>query len=198
MKTRAGARRGQVWGVAAIVLTIAAGCGPVGSVATPAPFPLPGGAHDRPRPAAAPAPPGPPTVAAPIPAEMTAQILGTALGLRGIAYRLGGDDPVSGFDCSGFVHYVFGQHQLEVPRTVVEQFAAGEDVAPDRIRAGDLVFFSTIGPGPTHVGIALGPGAPGEFVHAPGTGSAVRIERFDTPYWRARWLGAKRPALTRR
>ena len=97
---------------------------------------------------------------------MTAQILDTALGLRGIAYRLGGEDPASGFDCSGFVRYVFGQHQLDVPRTVAEQFAAGQDVAPDRIRAGDLVFFRHRGP--THVGIALGPGS-GEFVHAPGT-----------------------------
>ena len=63
---------------------------------------------------------------------------------------------------------------------------------PTTMRAGDLLFFSTTAPGPTHVGIALGPLAPGEFVHAPGTGGAVRIERFDTAYWRARFVGAKR------
>ena len=176
--------------IGVVVAAIATGCGPVGDVATPSPFPRAGVGRDAPprAPATTPRPPAP--MAAP--GGLEAQILDSALGLRGVAYRLGGEDPTSGFDCSGFVRYVFGLHHLDVPRTVVEQFAAGQDVRPDRIQAGDLVFFSTIGPGPTHVGIALGPGAPGEFVHAPGTGAVVRLEHYDTPYWRSRWLGAKR------
>ena len=82
----------------------------------------------------------------PVPERDVSQILDTALGLRGVSYRLGGEDPASGFDCSGFVRYVFGQHHVDVPRTVAEQFSAGAEVAPADIRTGDLLFFSTIGP----------------------------------------------------
>jgi peptidoglycan endopeptidase LytE len=179
-------------GSAVILAALAASaCGPVSQVARPSPFPR------ATRPAASDsAAMTEPSVT--LPAPLARQILDTALALRGIAYRLGGGDPASGFDCSGLVQYVFAQHQLDVPRTVAEQFAAADDIAPDQMTAGDLLFFSTTGPGPTHVGIALGPLAQGEFVHAPGTGSVVRVERFDTPYWRARWMGAKRTPLTRR
>jgi cell wall-associated NlpC family hydrolase len=177
--------------ISVVAAAMAAACGPAGSVvATPSPFPRAGGVRDAPRPPR-PATALPRSVAAA--GVFEAQVLDTALGLRGIAYRLGGEDPVSGFDCSGFVRYVFALHHLDIPRTMAEQFAAAQDVAADRIQAGDLLFFSTIGPGPTHVGIALGPGAPGEFVHAPGTGRVVRLEHYDTPYWQSRFLGVKRP-----
>jgi len=122
-------------------------------------------------------------------------ILETATALKGIRYRNGGTTPSSGFDCSGFVRYVFGQSRLDVPRTVAEQFIAGQEVAPTFASAGDLVFFSTLGPGATHVGIVVDP-VQQTFVHAPGTGSVVRIERFDTPYWRSRMLGIRRLAAT--
>ncbi len=133
--------------------------------------------------------PGPGHVAA-----MSA-VLETATALTGVRYRTGGATPASGFDCSGFVRYVFGQSRLDVPRTVAEQFMAGQEVASTFASAGDLVFFSTIGPGATHVGIVVDP-VQQTFVHAPGTGSVVRIERFDTPYWRSRTLGIRRLAAT--
>jgi cell wall-associated NlpC family hydrolase len=109
--------------------------------------------------------------------------------MRGVRYRLGGDEPAGGFDCSGLVRYVFQRHQLEIPRTVTEQYSAGQRVSTRDIRPGDLLFFSTTGRGPTHVGIAVGEG---EFVHAPGTGQVVRTERYDTPYWRERIVGVRR------
>jgi cell wall-associated NlpC family hydrolase len=169
-----------------LVVTVAAGCGSTAGVRGPAPFPL----------AKRPGSPGDTAVSAsPVPPPASGAglaLLDTALALLGTSYRLGGQDPASGFDCSGLVRYVFAQHAIDVPRTVTEQFAVGRVVAPGEVRAGDLLFFTTTSPGPTHVGIALGPVGQGEFVHAPGTGGAVRIERFDTPYWRARWLGAKR------
>ena len=180
--------RDRLFALAAAIATAACGPALTQPAVSPSPFPRAASSAvstDRPRPVAAPAP-------QPLDGG-TRRLLDTAVGLRGISYRLGGEDPASGFDCSGFVRYVFAQHQVAMPRTVVEQFASAQDVAPDDVAAGDLLFFSTIGPGPTHVGIALGPLAQGEFVHAPGTGGAVRIERFDTPYWRARWVGAKRP-----
>lgn len=119
-------------------------------------------------------------------------VITTALELRGTRYRLGGQRPDTGFDCSGFVRYVLEQHSVDVPRTVAEQYEAGRPVRRDQVRPGDLVFFSTIGPGPTHIGIVIGRSDQLEFIHAPGEGGRVRIERFDTAYWRTRWVGARR------
>jgi len=123
------------------------------------------------------------------PTPMTAAVLETALALRGTPYQFGGVDPATGFDCSGFVRYVFLQHAVDLPRTVIEQFQVGRDVASGGIAAGDLIFFTTVTAGASHVGIALDATT---FVHAPGSGSVVRIERLDGPYWRARLIGVKR------
>ena len=109
----------------------------------------------------------------------------------GKPYKYGGASP-SGFDCSGFVRYVFGLQQIEMPRTVAEQFGVGRRVSIGDVRAGDLVFFTTTGPGATHVGIVLGDRLQPEFVHAPSDGAAVRIDRYDAPYWRQRIVGARR------
>ena len=116
------------------------------------------------------------------------EVSGTALDLRGAPYRNGGTDP-TGFDCSGFVWYVFGQHGLAVPRTVQDQFRAGETVEPAELRPGDLVFFSTTSPGASHVGIVIGGDS---FVHAPSSTGVVRVERLGAPYWASRFVGARR------
>jgi cell wall-associated NlpC family hydrolase len=137
----------------------------------------------------APTNPGEPERASFAPAPIARAVLETALALRGTPYQFGGMDPDSGFDCSGFVRYVFLQHALHLPRTVTEQFLIGRDIGIDGIAAGDLIFFTTVTPGASHVGIALDSGA---FVHAPGSGSVVRVERLDAPYWRSRLVGAKR------
>ena len=177
--------------LATVALTGA--CASTGAV--PRPFPTP-------RPAAAPAPtpnsgtpaptpatgtPGTPTTAAgssPIAYSLTS----TALGLRGAPYRNGGSDP-SGFDCSGFVRYVFGQHGIAVPRTVTEQFHAGRQVDQQHVEPGDLVFFTTVAPGASHVGISLGGD---EFIHAPSGAGEVKVERMSAPYWATRFVGARR------
>lgn len=119
-------------------------------------------------------------------------LLKTALKFQGTRYRLGGDSPASGFDCSGFVRFVFEQYQIELPRTVVEQYSVGKKVKTADVKAGDLLFFSTTAKGATHVGIALGAANPGEFVHAPGAGGSVRIEHFDTAYWSTKLVGIRR------
>jgi cell wall-associated NlpC family hydrolase len=115
-------------------------------------------------------------------------IAGTALGLRGSPYRSGGSDP-AGFDCSGFIWYVFAQHGIRVPRTVGEQFREGMDVRTDGLEAGDLLFFSTEAPGPSHVGMVIGGD---EFVHAPSARGEVRVERLSSSYWASRFVGARR------
>jgi cell wall-associated NlpC family hydrolase len=115
-------------------------------------------------------------------------IAGTALSLRGTPYRNGGSDP-SGFDCSGFIWYVFARHGIDVPRTVGDQYRAGHSILPDALQAGDLVFFNTVVPGASHVGMVIGGD---EFVHAPSSVGEVRVERFSAPYWRSRFVGARR------
>jgi cell wall-associated NlpC family hydrolase len=115
-------------------------------------------------------------------------VAGTALGLRGTPYRNGGADP-SGFDCSGFIWYVFSQHGITVPRTVTQQFQQGHDIDPAQLAPGDLVFFRTAGESISHVGMAIGGD---EFVHAPSTRGEVRVERLGSAYWAPRFAGVKR------
>jgi cell wall-associated NlpC family hydrolase len=116
-------------------------------------------------------------------------LTGTALALRGVRYRDGGTDP-SGFDCSGFTQYVFAQHGIALPRDVKDQFGTGKPVKPTEIAPGDLLFFTTVAPGPSHVAMAIGGD---EFVHAPSSTGVVRVERLASTYWSQRFVGARRP-----
>jgi len=120
-------------------------------------------------------------------------VLKTALRYQGVPYVWGGDNPASGFDCSGFVRYVLAQHSVPAPRTAAEQYALGTRVDRRHVRAGDLVFFSTVSPGPSHVGLAI---SPAEFVHAPAASGVVRIEQMRSSYWTSRYVGARRVLLT--
>jgi cell wall-associated NlpC family hydrolase len=120
-----------------------------------------------------------------------AAIIQTALDLRGTPYRIGGSQPGSGFDCSGLVRYVFLEHRIDVPRTVAEQVRAGASIDRNKVRPGDLLFFALDGPEPTHVGLVVDNE---QFIHAPGTGRVVRVERFTSPYWESHFVGARRLA----
>lgn len=128
--------------------------------------------------------------ATPVPLNpVVGEVLSTALRFRGVPYLWGGDNPVTGFDCSGFVQYVLAQHSVPAPRTAAEQYAIGARVDLRNLRAGDLVFFSTVAPGPSHVGLAL---SGVEFVHAPAASGVVRIEQMRSSYWTSRYVGARR------
>ncbi|MBC7266689.1 MAG: C40 family peptidase [Coriobacteriia bacterium] len=109
----------------------------------------------------------------------------TALAYLGVPYVWGGASPVSGFDCSGLVMYVFAQHGVKLPHYSRAQFALGERVAPADLRPGDVVFF---GNPVYHVGIYVGGGW---FVHAPRTGDVVRVARLVD---RSDYAGARRYA----
>ena len=160
-----------------LLMALASGCA---SGAVPAPFPTP-----APRPPSPEPPPGPEPALSPVDRPA---VVGTALSLRGAPYRNGGSDP-SGFDCSGFVSYVFAQQGLYMPRTVAEQYAQGQPVGQNSVAPGDLVFFSTVAPGASHVGIAV---SQDEFVHAPSSSGVVRIESLNAPYWSSRFVGTRR------
>jgi cell wall-associated NlpC family hydrolase len=118
-------------------------------------------------------------------------VVESALSLVGTPYRFGGATPEAGFDCSGLVVYVMALQDIGMPRTVQEQYRVGLPVGRTDLRDGDLVFFTTTGPGATHVGIVSNVERR-EFVHAPNTGSAVRVDRLDAEYWHRNWIGARR------
>lgn len=114
-----------------------------------------------------------------------------ALKLRNIAYRHGGRELSTGFDCSGFVRYVYRQSLgLDMPADSASQFQSGTRVDSRDLRMGDLVFFRTQGRRVSHVGIYLDNGL---FIHAPSRGKRVRIDHLDDSYWARRFVGAKRP-----
>jgi cell wall-associated NlpC family hydrolase len=172
-----------------------AACASTGVVYTPKPFPMPGeqpGSVAIPAPAPAPeTPTAPKAPGAPIPGRGNADgyaLSGTALSLRGTPYRNGGVDP-NGFDCSGFVRYVYQQHGVAMPRLAREQFRIGKSVDRGRLEPGDLVFFSTVAPGASHVGIVIGGD---QFIHAPSERGVVRVENLSSQYWFSRYVGAKR------
>jgi cell wall-associated NlpC family hydrolase len=87
------------------------------------------------------------------------------------------------------VQYVYGQHGVQVPRKVSDLYHAGKDVQPAQLQPGDLVFFTTVAPGASHVGILIGGD---EFIHAPSSTGEVRIERMSASYWATRFVGARR------
>lgn len=117
-----------------------------------------------------------------------APLIATALSYRGVPYRNGGSDP-SGFDCSGFVQWVFAQQGNALPREVRDQYQLGRKIDRDDVQPGDLVFFETVSRGASHVGIALGSE---QFVHAPSSRGVVRVESYSTEYWNRRYVGARR------
>ncbi len=115
----------------------------------------------------------------------TNALIENAQALTGRPYRFGGTTP-SGFDCSGYTQYVFATVGIHIPRTADAQFAAGRKVAGDPL-PGDLVFFQTYDYGASHVALYLGGG---HFINA--IGSDVHEADFNSPYFRGRYIGARR------
>ncbi len=103
----------------------------------------------------------------------------------GIRYRYGGTSPGTGFDCSGFVRFVYGHFGLRLPHYSVSQFAMGRRVARRGLRPGDLVFFDGLG----HVGLYIGSG---RFIHAPRAGTRVSISSLGDSWYRRTYVGARR------
>jgi cell wall-associated NlpC family hydrolase len=125
--------------------------------------------------AATPLPPAPPPT--------HSGVVGIAMQYLGVPYRWGGADP-SGFDCSGFVMYVYSQMGVSLPHSSYAQYGAGSPVAQSDLQPGDLVFFDGLG----HVGIYIGGG---QFIHAPHTGDVVKISSL-SGWYAATYVGARR------
>ena len=116
-----------------------------------------------------------------------------ALGFMGIPYKWGGATPEAGFDCSGFVQYVFRQATgMILPRSSFDQVRHGVSVAREELEPGDLVFFNTLRAPFSHVGIYIGEN---RFIHAPSRGKTVEIVDITNSYWQTRYNGARRLPL---
>ncbi len=114
-------------------------------------------------------------------------ILKTAARYKGVPYRFGGAD-TKGFDCSGYISYVFYQHKVGLSRTADTQYKEGIFVLKKNLRPGDLVFFTTYEKGPSHVGIYAGDD---KFWHA-SSSRGVMLSGLGEDYWRTRYVGARR------
>ncbi len=129
--------------------------------------------------------------------ERASQLVGNAMGFLGVPYKYGGNSVESGgFDCSGFVRAVYEKSLGKVlPRRASDQAAATQSIERAELKPGDLVFFNTMKRAFSHVGIYVGEG---KFIHAPSSGSTVRVEDMRNSYWQKRFNGARRvlPAET--
>jgi cell wall-associated NlpC family hydrolase len=125
-----------------------------------------------------------------IPGLLANQIIATAQKCVGVHYVWGGSNPSVGFDCSGFVYYVFGQNGITLPRVSTDQWKVGTSIPANQLQKGDLVFFTdTYKPGVSHVGIYIGND---QFVEASSGKGQVIIAHLSSPYYSSHYLGAKR------
>lgn len=126
----------------------------------------------------------------PMPSEGKSSVVAAARSLTGVRYKWGGDSPQKGFDCSGLTWWTYRQVGVALPRISYEQYETGQPVGRRDIKPGDLVFFSLPGnPKNMHVGIATGKST---FIHSPREGGKVREDSMELPYWRERYIGARR------
>ena len=113
----------------------------------------------------------------------------SAVSFLGTPYRYGGTTP-KGFDCSGFVQYVYKTSiNIGLPRLARDQARTGKSVSAKELRPGDIVHFKIKGQRSPHVGIYLGKG---NFIHAPSSGGRVNIQTIHSKYWRKLYRGARR------
>ena len=120
-----------------------------------------------------------------VPAARYGHVVGIALQYLGVPYVWGGSSPSTGFDCSGFIMYVFAQIGVYLPHHAASQFAYGTPVSREQLEPGDLVFFDGLG----HAGVYIGGG---QFVHAPHTGDVVKISSIYESWYSATWVGGRR------
>lgn len=149
------------WLVLALVLALAAGC-----------------ASKKPKPAR-------------VPPQARNPVVDYALSFRGTPYTWGGESPGEGFDCSGFVQYVYRRHGIYLPRTARQMATALPSLDSRARKPGDLVFFNTTGQPYSHVGIYIGRN---NFVHSSSAKGEVIISSLDKPYWWEHFLGIRRPS----
>lgn len=127
-----------------------------------------------------------------VPPSAADEMVMTALTLMGTPYKYGGTSPEEGFDCSGLVQYIFRDiSAITLPRTAAQMAQlAGRNVSTDELTVGDLIFFRLNNSARiNHVAVYIGDS---RFVHAPRTGSVIRIDQLDNRYWMRYFVSARR------
>jgi len=201
VRTSRGRRCGSLLALPLLALTLG-GCSVLG----------PGIAREAPAPAAEPAdtshwaargrplpplwreaaePPAAPRSTDAAPAPDIVGLIGHALSLDGTRYRPGGNSPEAGFDCSGFVSYLYRRLGIELPRSSSDQFVALPRIERSSLQPGDLVYFRTAGSRRiSHVGMFLGGD---RFIHATSSSTRrVMVSSLSERYWTRTWAGARR------
>jgi cell wall-associated NlpC family hydrolase len=116
-------------------------------------------------------------------------LVSTAESYLGVPYLWGGTSARTGFDCSGLTQAVYKLNGLSIPRTSKDQYAKGSQVSRDRLRGGDLLFFSGgKGKNITHVAIYIDNGT---FIHAPSSGQVIRKDSLGAQTWSRQFIGAR-------
>ena len=105
----------------------------------------------------------------------------------GTRYKFGGTTP-AGFDCSGFVRWVYQQFDIALPRTAREQTTIGKEISPEELKIGDIVVFRTGRTG-YHSGIYIGND---HFIHSPSSGKSIRETSLKAGYFANRLITARR------
>ena len=119
-------------------------------------------------------------------AELRERLIATAKKYIGTIYRYGGMG-VKGFDCSGYVQFVYREIGISLPRSTPDQFEQGTKIDRADIKPGDLLFYRIYGGRISHVGIYLGDS---RFIHAPSFGRRVSITSMELAYWKSKFAGA--------
>lgn len=118
--------------------------------------------------------------------ELRERLIVTAKKYIGTIYRYGGMGN-KGFDCSGFVQFVYREIGINLPRSTPDQYEGGTKIDMSEIKPGDLLFWRIYGRRVSHVGIYLGNS---QFIHSPSFGKRVSITTMELPYWKMKFAGA--------
>ena len=127
----------------------------------------------------------PAEASSPAPPARYGGAVGIAMQYLGVPYKWGGASPQTGFDCSGFLMYVYAQLGVSLPHNAAMQYGLGVPVAKSDLQPGDLVFFDGLG----HNGMYIGGG---QFIHSPHTGDVVKISGLGEDWYARTWVGARR------
>jgi cell wall-associated NlpC family hydrolase len=122
-------------------------------------------------------------------AANTSSLVAKAKSVLGAPYKWGGTGK-GGFDCSGFLNYVFKSQKITLPRTASAMYSKGKPVSRSQLRTGDLVFFKTSSRAAvTHAGMYIGNG---KFIHSSSSRGVSISSVNDEYYWGSRYVRAKR------
>lgn len=127
--------------------------------------------------------------------NISSQVVRTAATQIGQRYRLGGESPSTGFDCSGLIYWAYKQHGINIPRVTTSQAKIGQKIGRQGLKAGDILVFKTSNsPNGLHTGLYAGGN---KFIHAPNSRSRVKLETFEGSWWAKRFMFGRRIVVPR-